>query len=332
MHKRLCKQLIGWIDRDPNRKICLEICSEVYQMSDQTTHKLPIQQLAMGHENPPARFIRSTNLAAMWSASHLALHIRALFCSQSWPMNSDEWPGVGKNVQRLGGWGTLPINPPTSARQPPHILHWIMTDRLLQIALGTMLGDASLQRNRSKKVVKWRLKFLQSQRHEEYVRHLHKEFRDYVKAPPFFDKSRMTYSFTTLFNTDFSPLATIFLDERGKKHISRYFEETPLAPISLAYWFMDDGGLLSYNKDWLRRGTVLNTHGFSKRGCELLRDNLNDSFGFHCRCKGNRGKTIIAFPAGEWEKLWETISPHVIDSMHYKFPLGKNQSVSPSSN
>ena len=44
-----------------------------------------------------------------------------------------------------------------------------MTDQLLQISLGSVLGDASLQRNKSKKILKWRLKFLQSARHEEYV-------------------------------------------------------------------------------------------------------------------------------------------------------------------
>ena len=82
--------------------------------------------------------------------------------------------------------------------------------------------------------------------------------------------------------------------------------------MALAYWFMDDGGLLSYNKDYLRRGTVLNTQGFAKDECELLRDNLNKSFGFNCWCKKNKGKTIIAFSGKEWHHLWQLISPHVV--------------------
>jgi hypothetical protein len=36
-----------------------------------------------------------------------------------------------------------------------------------------------------------------------------------------------------------------------------------ISPVSLAYWFMDDGGLLSYNKDYVRKGLVFNTQGFT---------------------------------------------------------------------
>ena len=155
------------------------------------------------------------------------------------------------------------------------IINFIMDRRLFDISIGLLLGDGSLQKNTSKKVEKWRIKFLQGRAHGHYVKELHKEFVGYVRAPVYFDKKRSTYSFSTLFNIDFCSLAAIFINAKGKKHISSYFLENSISPLSLAYWLMDDGGLLSYNKDYPRRAIVLNCHAFPKEECEILRDNLN---------------------------------------------------------
>jgi len=48
--------------------------------------------------------------------------------------------------------------------------------------------------------------------------------------------------------------------------------------ITLAYWFMDDGGLLSYNKDYVRKGLVFNTQGFTLQ--EILSQNLNKTYNY----------------------------------------------------
>ena len=195
-----------------------------------------------------------------------------------------------------------------------------MSERLKQICIGTLLGDASIQKNSSKQVEKWRVKLLQGKKHREYVYHLHQEFAGYVRAAPFFNSTRNCYSFSTLFHQDFVPLARIFVNAEGKKHVSSYFSENPISPISLAYWFMDDGGLLSYNKDYPRRGVVLNTHGFSPDECQLLSENINQQYGLHSWCKDNKGKKIVAFSGKEWCLLYQIISPHIESSCRYKFP------------
>ncbi len=97
-------------------------------------------------------------------------------------------------------------------------------------------------------------------------------------------------------------------------------QENSISPTSLAYWLMDDGGLLSYNKDYPRRGLVLNTHGFSLEECEILSENLNRAYNLHSWCKKNKGKHIIALPANKWPEICTMISPDVIESMRYKFP------------
>ena len=59
-------------------------------------------------------------------------------------------------------------------------------------------------------------------------------------------------------------MAELFLlDKGGKKGISENLVLDHLTPRGLAYWFMDDGGKLDYNKNSKNRSVVLNTHSFT---------------------------------------------------------------------
>lgn len=62
----------------------------------------------------------------------------------------------------------------------------MLTHELLEISIGVLLQDASIQKNTSKSKVKYRLKFLQSAKHKLYIYHLHKIFKDYIISEPFF--------------------------------------------------------------------------------------------------------------------------------------------------
>ena len=57
---------------------------------------------------------------------------------------------------------------------------------------------------------------------------------------------------------------------------------------------MDDGGLLSYNKDYHRRGIVFNTHGFTFEEVEILSQNINKAYNLESWVKINKKKPIIA--------------------------------------
>ena len=192
--------------------------------------------------------------------------------------------------------------------------------RLFDISIGLLLGDGSIQKNTSKSIEKWRMKILQGKAHGHYVKELHKEFGSRVRADVYFDKKRETYSFSTLFQTDFCSLADIFINQQGKKYIGPYFLENSISPLSLAHWLMDDGGRLCYNKDYPRRAIVLNCQAFPENECEILRDNLNKAYNFSSWCKKNKGKTIVAIPASKWVEFRDLVAPHVLESMRYKFP------------
>ena len=199
-----------------------------------------------------------------------------------------------------------------------------MNSRIFQISLGILLGDASIQRNKGRSQEKWRLKILQGARHSPYVHHLWREFSPYVQAPPHTHQGRQCISFSTLFHQDFIPLARIFCAAGGRKGVGSYFLENAISPVSLAYWFADDGGLLCYNRDYPRRGVVLNTQGFLPEECQILLENLKQTYGFSCWCKANKGKTTIAFSGRDWPLISAVILPHLEETMWYKFPpLGR---------
>ena len=196
-----------------------------------------------------------------------------------------------------------------------------VSDPLFEVCVGVMLGDASIQRNTSKKVEKYRLKFLQSAKHKEYIFHLHNVFKKYVISQPYFNEKRNTFSFQTTFHSDFKKLAYIFLNNDNKKIIGEYFTQHSISPISLSYWFMDDGGLLSYNKDYVRKGLVFNTQGFSFNEATILSENLNSTYNLETWIKASKNKPVIAVSGKKYVQIKKLISPYIIPSMKYKLPL-----------
>lgn len=86
------------------------------------------------------------------------------------------------------------------------------------------------------------------------------------------------------------------MNEQGflcTKHIKTGVIEqygTPHEVHALAYWIMDDGGRLSYNKDYERKGFSINTHSFPKEQVELVCKGLQNRYGLNCWVKSNKKK------------------------------------------
>lgn len=133
-----------------------------------------------------------------------------------------------------------------------------------------------------------------------------------------YSPKRRNLSFSTLFHEAFNPLAKIFFGEGQRKSILSYFEKEPLSGMSLAYWFMDDGGLLSYNKDYPRRALVFNTQSFTRQECEILSQNINQGHDLQSWVKAEKGYYIIAIPAKRSDYLRKIMESHIIDSMKHK--------------
>ena len=199
----------------------------------------------------------------------------------------------------------------------------VLTPRLFNISIGVLLNDASIQKNTSKTKEKYRLKFLQNAKNKEYIYHLHNEFKNYVISPPFFNNKRNTYFFQTVFHFEFKKIADIFLNIDSKKSINSFFVENAISLISLAYWFMDDKGRLSYNKDYNRKDLVFNTQGFTFTEAMILSENLNNAYNLNSWVKENKKKPVIAISGKKYNEIKNIIFPHIIHTMKYKLPSEK---------
>lgn len=91
-----------------------------------------------------------------------------------------------------------------------------------------------------------------------------------------------------------------------------------LDPVSLATWYMDDGGKAQNTP----KGAYINVSSFSEPKRELLRDSVNTVFGLKTRLHkaGGNNQWNIYVPAESYDKFKEIVSPTVsqVPGMLYK--------------
>ena len=195
-----------------------------------------------------------------------------------------------------------------------------------EASIGLMLGDASLQTQNKGKT--YRMKFEWSDKSKPYLLHVYNLFYEWVLSNPH-KKSRLipkgnlvvNWGFQTFSHKAFNYLAELFLlDKGGKKGISENLVQDHLTPKGLAYWFMDDGGKLDYNKNSKNRSVVLNTHSFTDLEVENLCDQLSNKFELLCEVRSNKNKKIIVIKDTSYSKFYQLINPYLLEEMKYKLP------------
>jgi hypothetical protein len=139
---------------------------------------------------------------------------------------------------------------------------------MFETMIGLMLGDASLQTQNKDKT--YRVKFEWGNKNKPYLDHVYSLFEEWVLSLPH-KKTRVSpkgnivvnWGFQTISHTAFLSIADLFI--KGTKVITKDFIMLHLTPRGLAYWFMDDGGKLDYNKNSKNTNVVLNTQSFTLR-------------------------------------------------------------------
>src|SRR5687768_6934934 len=127
-----------------------------------------------------------------------------------------------------------------------------LTSLQWEASIGLILGDASLQTQNNGKT--YRMKFEWSNKSKPYLDHVFNLFDEWVLSNPH-KKSRISpkgnlvinWGFQTISHEAFISLAELFIIN-NKKGISDSLILNHLSERGLAYWFMDDGGKLDYNK------------------------------------------------------------------------------------
>lgn len=122
-------------------------------------------------------------------------------------------------------------------------------------------------------------------------------------------------------NPEFKDLATSICITDGKKYISKAWANE-LTPISLAFWYMDDGSIQNADNPNVRARASISTHAYSIEECENLADALKNKYNINVDVKNGASYkgNVLVFNTENTYKFCALIAPYVCDSMKYKLP------------
>jgi hypothetical protein len=192
--------------------------------------------------------------------------------------------------------------------------------------IGLMLGDVSIQSQNGGKT--HRIKFEWSNKYKTYIDHVYSLYSDWILSYPH-KKIRLSnvypnneifnWGFQTISHKEFNKIADLFIKNKIKQ-VPTNLIKYHLTPVGLAYWFMDDGGKLDYNKNSKNRGLVLNTQSFTKNEVEQMIIELNNKFNLSTFMRMNKQKHIIVIPSSDFNKFYNLTFNYInpISCMRYK--------------
>ncbi len=192
-----------------------------------------------------------------------------------------------------------------------------LTDLQKQVILGKLLGDGSLHYAKSNvNVDKASMQFSHKTEHREYL-----EYTNYLLGNI---SSNNTNTYTSGFGSNMlkAYTATLYdiydtfscLKYSSKKEFSKEILQLA-SPITLALWYMDDGTLISNNKQ--RDRCNISTCGFNYNTCNNL-VNMLLRFGIKSSIKIYKGYNYIFINADNTELFFDLISSYIPPCMQYK--------------
>lgn len=193
---------------------------------------------------------------------------------------------------------------------------------LKEIILGCLLGDSSLNSNSDTGNYRT-VNFGHSIKQKDYFEYKKQLFGSYFIQ----EKDAVSGYGSTILrgklvtNLNLLSIANDICSIGGKKTVTKEWADA-LTPISLAFWYMDDGSISNRENPNLRCRIQFNTQSFSIEEINILIEalrrkyNVNATIGGKDIYKGN----IIIIDADNTEKLCSLIAPYVCQSMKYKLP------------
>lgn len=228
--------------------------------------------------------------------------------NEKYNMNKNELKGLSPNSKKLKQYKESLVK---------------LSQSQWEAAIGLMLGDASLQTQNGGKT--YRLKFEWGEKSKVYLDHVYILFNEWTISEPH-KKARVSpkgnevinWGFQTISHEAFNSLAQLFINK--KKIITTDLIKNHLTPRGLAYWFMDDGGKLDYNKNSKNKGVVLNTQSFEPKEVKIMTQQLSEKFNLDCEIRSNKGKKVIVIKSSSYPTFLSLIDPYVLPEMRYKLP------------
>jgi hypothetical protein len=190
----------------------------------------------------------------------------------------------------------------------------MITSRENAIIIGTILGDAHLTKTSV------RLEITHSEKQKMYLFWKYTELQRFVSAEPYrlenyderYGKTYIRWKFNTRIDKFFEELYKFFY-VKERKIIPKEIYFLLTSPLTLAVWFMDDGG---------RRndcyGMFFNTLSFTREENEILSSCLKRNFSLDSRIHWVQDGYRLYIPSKEAKYFCELIHPYIIPSMSYK--------------
>lgn len=174
-----------------------------------------------------------------------------------------------------------PLNPVTldyrGAKLQAYLKEQQLTSLQKSVLIGLLLGDGTLSKNLDNGQSNFKIEQSATTKGIEYVNFLYKVFQPWVGTPPKIRyKNQKPHSiwFRTFRMKELEFYREQFykIDVNGnrKKHVPKLIHKW-LNPISLAIWYMDDGGKHKY-------AYYLHSHGFTRSENQCLQEALMSVF------------------------------------------------------
>lgn len=184
--------------------------------------------------------------------------------------------------------------------------------RQMQIVFGTMLGDGYLYKN-------GRLQVEHREKDIAYLLWKYRMLRRFSSGIPkrcvrFDKRTRKTYVSWRFYSKPiFRSLREAFY-VKDTKIVPRDKKIFSVSRLSLAVWYMDDGGRGARTP----KGMIISVKGYSEEDRRFLREYLEQKF--HVRVNLHKNGQLY-FPVETADRLCRLIKPFVVPSMKYKLPL-----------
>jgi hypothetical protein len=191
-----------------------------------------------------------------------------------------------------------------------------ISSREKEISIGTILGDAHIAMLKTAA----RLEITHSEKQKEYVLWKHTEFGRFTSSEPRlvkiedarYGKTYRQWRFATRAESPWTVFHKMFYRDRVKI-IPENIGQLLTSPLTLAVWFMDDGG--RRNDSY---GLFLNTLSFTLREHELLQRCLERNFSLETRVHWIQDGYRLYIPSKCAKHFCELVYPQMIPSMRYK--------------
>lgn len=190
----------------------------------------------------------------------------------------------------------------------------VLTKRQQEIIIGTLLGDACLEKNGKN----FRLKIDHTEKYKYYIFWLYREFLPFSLNPRLIietdkrnGKVYKRWHVATKSLPIFNKYYELFYKGRVKivpNNLSRL-----ISPLSLAIWFMDDG---YKRKD--SKGFYLCTSSFTSEEQNIIVKAISDCFGIETRIHHQKQYQRIFIPSKQAEAFNEIVKPFVLSVFKYK--------------